>query len=688
VPIYSIDFETRSTVDLKTAGVHVYAQHSSTRVLCMAWRKDDEPVQIWRSGVLCVPEVADPFPQELIDHVKAGGRIMAHNAAFERQIWTHVLRKQVTGLPDIETRQWYCTMAAALACSLPGKLEQLPLCLDVSVRKDTAGHAVMLKLCKPRSKPGEPVVWWDTPELAEILYRYCVIDVETERAISKKLPIVSKEEQQLWVLDQLINDRGVFIDKERCQRALPILAAAKLRADARMAQITNGQVRTTQSHAAMATWVRSFDIECESVDKDHIHDLIEEAYDRDLLHVAEALELKAIAAKASVAKYRAFLAGVSLDGRARGTLQYHGAQTGRWSSKRLQLQNVVGIDWEEEAFLVDTAVMILSLEMPPQEAIDYLDLLTGESAFVAFSKSLRPMITAGPKKKLVGADYSNIEGRIAAWLGNEAWKIDAFKAYDRKEGPDLYKVAYARSFGADVNTVTKPERANGKVLELSCGFAGGKNAILKTAKKESIKKKQKMTMTADQAEELKKAWREAHPGLVGAWKDLEQAAIKAVKYPGKETSACQGRIRYVVQNGWLVTILPSGRKLHYRKPCIKMKPVPWNENDLRPTVYCWSWNNLAKKGEPKWQQYPLWQGLCIQNPVQAIAACLLRYAMQKAEEAGMPVVLTVHDELVTEVDEDSELGEADLKKIMEDTPSWARGLPIAAEPWEGFRYGK
>ena len=687
MPVYSIDFETRSTVELKSAGVHVYADHPSTRVLCMAWRKDDEPVKLWRSGVLCTPEVADPFPQELIDHILSGGRVMAHNAAFERQIWK-VLRRQVKGLPEIKTEQWYCTMAAALACGLPGKLEFLPTCFGLKVQKDMAGNAAMLKLCKPRSVTDGYAVWWDTPQLAQTLYDYCIRDVEVERAIGKRIPLLSKEEQVIWVLDQEINDRGVFIDVERCQRALPILAAAKEAADARVRQLTNGQVNTTQSSQALAAWIRGFDIECESVDKDSVVDLIEIAHERDLQHVVEVLEIKSLAAKASVAKYRAFLAGVSDDGRARGTLQYHGASPGRWSSKRLQLQNIVGIDWEEESHLVETAILILSQEMHPKEAIDYLELATGASAFTAFSKSLRPMLTAGPKKKLVGADYSNIEGRICAWLGNEEWKIEAFKAYDRKEGPDLYKVAYARSFGGDANHVSKAERQNGKVLELSCGFAGGKKAILKTARKEAIKKKVKMTMTPEQAEELKKAWRSGHPGLTKAWKDLEQAAIEAVRFPGRTTSACEGRIKYVVKNNWLITILPSGRKLHYRAPSIKMKPVPWDKNDLRPSVYCWAWNNMAKKGEPKWQEYPLWQGLCIQNPVQAIAACLLRYAMQKAEEAGMPTVLTVHDELVTEVDEGSPLGAKDLKRIMEDTPPWARGLPVAAEPWEGFRYGK
>ena len=683
MPIYSIDFETRSTVDLKTAGVHVYAQDPSTRVLCMAWRKDDEPVQIWRSGVLCVPEVADPFPQELIDHVKAGGRIMAHNAAFERQIWTHVLRKQVTGLPDIETRQWYCTMAAALACGLPAGLDALASALEIQLRKDFTGYKAMMKLCKPRSKLGEPVVWWDTAELAEALYHYCKIDVGVERLVGKRIPILSKEEQAVWVLDQLINDRGVAADIEKCKRAIPMLEYAKKLYNKKITALTGGQVTATSQTAKLVAWINSKGIPCESVAKgemEAIRNKATQAFEEEdnwgAPDVTEAINLRAEANKASTAKYKAFILGSSADNRVRGTLQYHGASTGRWAGRKVQLQNVVRINWETEENLVETTLMVLDMDIPPDEGVAAIELLNGSSPFLALSKCLRPIVTAGKGKKLVGADYSNIEGRITAWLAGELWKIQAFREYDAGTGPDLYKVEYAKAFGIDVSGVDKPMRQIGKTMSLFLGFQGGVGAFQTGAKTVGL------FVSDERADELKRAFRDANPKIVQLWRDLEDAAIKAVKYPGKEFNAANGKITYYCKGPWLVCRLPSGRVLHYHKPYLENKMMPWGQE--KDVLFAWGLNSFTKKYEP----YSLYGGILTENLAQAISACLLRYAMQKAEEAGMPVVLTVHDELVTEVDEDSQLGEADLKKIMEDAPSWARGLPIAAEPWEGFRYGK
>jgi DNA polymerase len=683
VPVYSIDFETRSEVDLTTAGVHVYAQHSSTRVLCMAWRKDDEPVKLWRSGVLCIPEAADPFPQEVIDHILVGGRVMAHNAAFERQLWTHVLRKQVSGLPDIKTEQWYCTMAAALACGLPAGLDALAAALGGTIRKDMTGYKAMMKLRKPRSKPEEPVVWWDTPELADALYTYCIKDVQVERAVGKKIPFLSKEEQGVWAMDQRINDRGVAADIAKCRRALPILDHAKKVWNKKMVAATGGAVTATTQTAKLVAWINSKGIPCESVAKgemENIRKKVQDALDEDdnwgAPDVTDAINLRAEANKASTAKYLAFIRGASADDRVRGTLQYHGAATGRWAGRKVQLQNVVRINWETEENLVETTLAVLDMDILPQQAIEAIELLNGYSPFQALSKCLRPIVTAGKGRKLVGADYSNIEGRITAWLADERWKIRAFREYDAGTGPDLYKVEYAKAFDERVSSVDKAMRQIGKVMSLFLGFQGGVGAFQTGAKTVGL------FVSDERAEELKLAFREANPRIVKLWRDLEDAAINAVKYKGKEFFAAHGKIKYCATDMWLVCTLPSGRVLHYHKPHLEKKMMSWGKE--KDCLFAWGINSFTKKYEP----YSLYGGILTENIAQAISACLLRYAMQKAESAGMPVVLTVHDELVCEVDEDSPLGEVDLKNIMEAAPAWAIGLPIAAEPWEGFRYGK
>ena len=73
-----IDFETRSRVDLPSAGSYNYAQSLTTDVLCMAYAFDDDDVQVWTP--------AEPFPQKVLDAILSGVQIRAHNAAFERLI--------------------------------------------------------------------------------------------------------------------------------------------------------------------------------------------------------------------------------------------------------------------------------------------------------------------------------------------------------------------------------------------------------------------------------------------------------------------------------------------------------------------------------------------------------------------------------------------------------------------------
>lgn len=672
-----IDFETRSEVDLKTAGAHVYADHESTRVLCMAWKLGEQPTQLWRGGVL-EPQ-ADPFPTEVLDYIRSGKRVFAHNAAFEHAIWNGPLRRRFPHLPHISYPQWYCTMAAALAAGLPGGLDQLGEALELDLRKDRAGSAAMHRLCKPKGRDeATGAAVWDTREsLRDTLYAYCRRDVDVECLAAKLIPYLPRSEQEIWVLDQTINARGVAADLDFCRSAIEMMTVAKKRADKEMARITGHAVTATSQTAKLADWIRSRGVECTTVAKGAVEDLQVEASLLGAQAVVDALTLRSDANKASTAKYAAFIKGASTDGRVRGLLQYHGAATGRWSGRRVQPHNFVRIDFDEEAeLLADTFEAAKSLHLDPLKRLIYLECLTGKSGFVALSRALRPTFRAGPGKTMVGGDWSNIEGRLNAWLAGEAWKLRAFEAFDRGEGPDLYKVTASSLLNKNPAEITKKERQNyGKVPDLAGGYQGGVGAMTTWCDLYGI------DMTDVEKKTIIDMWRERHPAIKNNWYAVQDAAISAVQNPGYVAECCGGRVKYALKGkNWLVCVLPSGRMLHYRKPHIVEKETPWGE--MRPALMAWSVNSYTKK----WEPYGLYGGLLVENLCQAISACLLRHTMRACEARGWPVVMTVHDELVLEVDPGAVTPD-DLRAVMVDRPDWAAGLPVAADCWTGEQYG-
>lgn len=370
------DFETRSAADLRKTGAHAYAEHVSTDVWCMAYAVDDEPVKLWAPG--------DPVPPEYVEAARNPEWISyAHNAAFERAIEHYVMVPRY-GWPVIPLEQQRCTMAQALAMALPGGLDDLAIVLGVEERKDAKGHRDMLKLCRPRKRLSETeFTWWDEADALARLYKYCIQDVVVEREVGKRLLPLRASELRLWHLDQRINERGVRVDKELCQAAKKIVFETQSRLDKRMLSITDGFVRSGTDVARIVAFLTSHGIETDSIAKDRLGLLLE----RDDLPqvVREVLQIRAQAARASVAKIDALLAGMSKDGRARGLLQYHGASTGRWSGRRFQPQNIRRGDSEDVGQLI---------EMVRTGDIDLIEMIYGDP-LRAVSNCLRGMIRAG-----------------------------------------------------------------------------------------------------------------------------------------------------------------------------------------------------------------------------------------------------------------------------------------------------
>lgn len=665
-----IDLESRSTVELGDCGVHVYSESPETDILCVAYAVDDGEVLTWTPYDVMVPDV-------IREAVAGDWTIVAHNSQFERLMWRNILGPRY-GWPIPKLSQFRCTMVMALAMSLPGSLKNATRAVGIDDGgKADAGRVLMLQMCKPRkARKGEDpniIHWWDDDERRQKLAEVCAKDVEDERELEMRLLQLRPSEQSLWQLDQRINDRGVYVDIDLCNAAQTIVDQATTWLNDEIHLLTDEAVRATTNVAQIAKWCREQGFPTTSLAKDAVEEILAR---KDLTPVVRrVLEIRREAAKASVKKIKALLAGRSKDGRAKGLLQFHAAGTGRWAGRRFQPQNIRRPDLDD----VDGAI-----EAVRTSNAEYVRVVYGEPLSVV-GDCLRGMVRAAPGNVLYVADFKNIEGRAQAWLAGEEWKLEAFKQFDAGLGHDIYHLTAGRILERDPGPIAKPNftkaerQAYGKVPELALGYQGGVGAFQKMAVTYGV------DITDERAEEIKVAWREAHPNIKQCWWDLENAGRSAIEHRGKTFHV--GPISFRCAGSFLFMRLPSGRCITYPYPCLKSKLMPWKDSAGRPV---WK-ESICYKGVDtfthQWTDCFAHGGLLFNNAVQGLARDLEAEAIVRVEVAGYRTVLSVHDEVVCETR--AGFGSVEeFEQLMTVLPAWADGLPVTADAWSAERYRK
>jgi DNA polymerase len=648
-----LDTETYNDVPI-SHGAHKYAETAEVVLVAFAW--NDEPVIVWDT------QDRPHWRAELQELVNRADRVIIHNSAFDRT----VLRHQGVTIP---TEKIEDTMVLALAHSLPPKLEQLceALRLPVDKAKDKDGKRLIQLFTKPRPKNAK--IRRATRETHredwQRFISYAARDVDAMRDVRRLLPRwnASEGENVLWRIDQVINDRGVCVDLELADAAVRAFARTLRSLADDTARLTGGAVTSLTQRDKFLEYLRSRGVDIPDLTKATVARLLEADLPSDILRL---LQIRQQASATSPAKYGALRAAASSDGRLRGAIQFCGAgRTGRDAGRIFQPQNLPRTpDWFDERAQETT---IESLKADCEHLI--YENVSERCAF-----AVRGALIAAPGHKLLIADLSNIEGRVLAWLADEQWKIEAFKAYDRGEGPDLYKVTAGRILGKDSNDITKEERQlQGKVPELAGGYGGGVGAYRRMGGKIFD------TMSDREIEEIVQAWRAAHPAIKKFWYDVEGIVRCAIRDPDYSYS-----VREMVTAdykhgpdgiGYVRLRLPSGRYLCYRNMRI--------DEDSGQLLY-----DGLNQYTRKWGTLDTYYGKLAENIVQAVARDVFMSGMLRAELSGYPVVLRVHDELVCEVPDDPVYSHEKLAEFMAVNPSWSTGLPLSAAGFEAYRYRK
>jgi DNA polymerase bacteriophage-type len=647
MPILFRDYETRSTLDLRDVGAWRYSCHPTTDVWCCTYAVDDGEIKLWIPG--------DPIPAEFIEAANnPEWRVSAFNDSFERRIEQHIMAPRY-GWPTVPIERHICTQAASLAMALPAKLETVAIALELEHQKDAAGARLMKQMARPRApKPHEDpngIYWFDDPERLARLYAYCKQDVATERALSQHVPSLSASEQALWLLDAGINDRGIPIDRDLLDAAL---TAAKVEHDNIREEFlahTGGSPGSINQTAQLIAWLRSNGCELKDIRSATLKAKLE---DPDLPPVTRrVIELRLGGAHASVAKLKPMRAWCDSDGRLRGAFRYHGASTGRFTSLGVQLQNLK----RPETDNIDDAI----------DAVKSGDLSSYAQPMAIVGDLARAIIAAAPGHRFIAADFSGVESRITAWVSGQQDKVEQWAKYDSTG--DAADEPYFRVGVDHFDLPADTARNIGKIGDLAFGYMGSIGAWHALAPKD--------TRSDKEIKALQQRWRNAHPETVRFWRALNRSAVNAVRNPGA-VFQCK-RVSFRRDGSFLKLILPSGRELSYPFPRV-------DKNDRGDDVVVFKDNAKGRFVDCR-NGHGAYGGLWIENVVQAIARDVFAEAMPELERAGYPIVLHVHDEIVSEVPEG--FGTTDeFLKILTTPPAWAKGLPIAAKVRNGPRFSK
>lgn len=362
---------------LVIVGAQVYAEHSTTDILCLYYDlKDGMGRRMWKPGM------APPY--DLHAHVLMGGLLEAWNSSFEWRIWNWVGVRRY-GWPPLPLHLLRCAMAKSRAHALPGGLGPCGTVLRLQYPKLAEGDRLIKKFSVPQNptakRKGTRIFMADEPMDGPAMLAYNERDIVTEAEASARIPDLSEEELANWLMDQEINTRGVQMDRDGIANCIAIVEQAHAHYDAELAQITGGLVLKSSELPALQAWLRTQGTVLPNMKKATLEAALAEdraiSPERRALHAQykwaireamaaddsvdeedmpgdeslagpvpmtptarRALEIRQLIGSAAVKKLFAMSNCLNVDGRMFDLFSYYGAHTGRTTGNGAQPTNL------------------------------------------------------------------------------------------------------------------------------------------------------------------------------------------------------------------------------------------------------------------------------------------------------------------------------------------------------------
>ena len=632
----SLDIETYSSIDLSKSGVYKYAESKDFDIILFAYSVDYGEIKV--IDLTKGEEIPQDIKLAFKDiHVKK----WAFNANFERVCLSKYLRE------DLSPVGWRCSMVLSAYVGLPLSLEAVGSVLNLPYQKLKEGKSLIKYFCCPnkenkRNLPTNDKLKW------EIFKEYNKRDVLVEMEIQKRLKKYNlpDSEWENYYLDQIINDRGIMIDKDFVREALICDEKYKKNVKEKLKNLT--QIENPHSIVEMKNYLKKQNLSLLSLDKKYLREVLPNLNE----DVKEVLKLRQELCKSSVKKYVAMENVMGKDKRARCLIQFYGTKTGRYAGRLIQVQNL------PKNYLSDLEVARDLVKCGHGENLDFLY----DSVEDVLSQLIRTAFIPKEGCEFIVADFSAIEARVLSWLSKEKWRMEVFE-----KGGDIYCESASKMFKVKVekNGENSHLRDKGKIAELALGYGGSVGALKAMGATSFLKE--------EELQSLVNAWRNANPHITYLWYEVDKIIKKVII---NKVSMKLYNLQFIYENNMLFILLPSKRKLCYRNP--KIATNKFNKSSI---VY------EGVNSNKKWAQIESYGAKFVENIVQAIARDLLCEAIKNLHNKNFRVVLHVHDEVVVEIEKNKSSVE-EICNLMTISPSWAKDLSLKAEGYKCEFYRK